>query len=193
MEDINIKGETPMELIKDLDLLVAEGEKIARFAKLFARLPEILTALASADQHVKEVEDIVASKAKDVKALNADIEAKKQDIAELNHALDALNGEVKEVEKEVKKEVAEAKKKAQAKLDDIRLFNDKTIQDSMMTLNKELDRHREMVKKGEAEMNAKLREFDHTIETWAITEREAIAKAERAKKQLADIVAKIGG
>lgn len=27
-----------MELIKDLDLLTAEGEKIARFAKLFAKI-----------------------------------------------------------------------------------------------------------------------------------------------------------
>jgi len=63
----------------------------------------------------------------------------------------------------------------------------------MMAVNKELERQQGVIKQGQADMTAKLKAFDDSIASWAITEREAIAKAERAKKQLAIIAAKIGG
>ena len=182
-----------MEPIKDLDLLINEGEKIARFAKLFARLPEILQALSSTQGRVLDADKAVKAAAEDLDGLNKKIYTARKTLATLNSNTETAQDKIKEIEKEVAAKVAEMKKKADFEMELNRKANNDAVESSIKLMKHEIANHQNAIKASEKAMTAKLAEFNAEIDRWNKIEQEAIAKADKAKKQLAAIIDKING
>lgn len=181
-----------MEPIKDLDLLITDGEKIARFAKLFARLPQILQAMNASQTYISEIDRSVKEKEDELQAIARKITVSGQALKELEGKLALLGEEVSKAEKEVRKEVAETRKKAGAKIEEVSKDLARMIEERKKAADNEISEVNELVKSAQADMHAKIKEFKASIESWNGLEQEAIAKAEKAKKQLAAIIDRIG-
>lgn len=182
-----------MEPIKDLDLLINEGEKIARFAKLFSRLPEILQALSSAQGRVLDADKAVKVASEDLDGLNKKIYTARKTLSTLNSNTETATEKIKEAEKEISAKVAEFNKKADFEMELNRKANNDAVEASIKLMKHELANHQATIKASEQAMTSKLAEFNAEIERWNKIEQEAIAKADKAKKQLAAIIDKING
>jgi len=182
-----------MEPIKDLDLLINEGEKISRFAKLFARLPEILQSLSSAQGRVLDADKAVKAAAEDLDGLNKKIYTARKTLSTLNANTVTAEEKIKEAEKEVAAKVAEFNKKADFEMELSRKANNDAVEASIKLMKHEIANYEKAIQASEKAMNDKLAEHNAAIDKWNKIEQEAVAKADKAKKQLAAIVDKING
>jgi chromosome segregation ATPase len=182
-----------MEPIKDLDLLINEGEKIARFAKLFARLPEILQGLSSAQGRVHDADKAVKAASEDLDGLNKKIYTARKTLSTLNANTETVQQKVREAEKEIFAKIDEMKKKADFEMELNRKANNDAVEASIKLMKHEMANHQKAIQASEKAMNDKIAEHNAAIDKWSKVEQEAIAKADKAKKQLAAIIDKING
>jgi len=193
MESITNQGGILMEPIKDLDLLINEGEKIARFAKLFGRLPEILQALSAAHGRVQGADKAVKAAAEELDGLNKKIYTARKTLSTLNANTEIVQQKVREAEKEIFAKIDEMKKKAEHEMELARKANNDAVESSIKLMKYEIANHQKAIQASEKAMTAKIAEHNAEIDRWNRLEREAIDKADKAKKQLAAIIEKIGG
>lgn len=182
-----------MEPIKDLDLLINEGEKIARFAKLFARLPEILQALNTAEGHLKEINKAIAAENKELDNVRSKVAFGKKTLAGVSDKLTAAEKAVQDAEAASKAKIAEINKKENYELEKIRKANNDAVENSIRLMKHEMEIHQKALKKADEDHRMKLRVYQDSIEGWKKLEQEAVARVDKAKKQLADIAQRING
>lgn len=81
-----------MEKIQDLDILINDGKKIARFARMFTRLPEILGLIGTYEGHCQELQDKIEREKSTLDKINSAVSANMT-------FLDSVEGKVTEMGK----------------------------------------------------------------------------------------------
>ena len=180
-----------MELIKDMDLVINEGEKLARFAKMFLRVPEVLKALNSAQVHLKEMQDAVETKMKEMDSLQGGIVEINRVFAEKQEKLAALAREVANVEKESKKKIADTERKETLELEKIRKANNDAVESSIKLMKFEIEKHQKAIAASQKAMVERADGHAAAIKALDDEEQAALKKVENAQRKLTALIDKI--
>ena len=180
-----------MEIIKDLDLLIKDGEKIAKFAKIFTRLPEIMTVINSSETYLAELTAKVNGAKTQLEDVNqqvatskAGLEAVKADISDANERRDNAG---KAAAAELEKARAEAKVELDKTLKAHKDASDKAINDS----NEKLKQLNVSIEVADAILADKIKKHDIRMAELADEEKVAGDRLETVKAALAALKAQL--
>jgi len=180
-----------MEIIKDLDLLINEGEKVARFAKLFAKVPEILKALNSAQVHLQEVNKAVSDKTEELNHIKGEIAKDGVYLASLTQKVLENEEAAQRSEKESNARISAIKKQEAAEIEKIRKMNRDAIEASTKAMNDKLAEHQQLILASQQSMAERVDGHAAALKALDDEEQAALKKVERANKKLVDLIAKI--
>jgi multidrug resistance efflux pump len=180
-----------MEIIKDLDLLIKDGEKIAKFAKIFTRLPEIMTVINSSETYLAELTAKVNGAKSQLDSVNQQIEAGKAALesanAEANRAkeLAASAGTMAAVE------LKTARDNAQDELEKTLKANKEATDKAVKGANEKLKQINASIEVAEAILADKLKKHDMRLGELADEEKVARERLETVKAALAALKAQL--
>ena len=180
-----------MEAIKDLELLITDGEKISKFARLFVRLPEILQMVNSAQKTLEEINGAVKAKELELSTLN-------NKILRQNEVLNDVKQQIAIAEKDAANAKDVAKDELNAARESVKADIDNAVTESMATIakikaetdNKIADISREL-QNTVAVFNNIEEDHRNKMATMINEEKEITAKVEHTKSSLAQLRANL--
>lgn len=169
------------------DLLVNEGQKIANFAKLFTRLPEILQAIASADTHKQEVETQVEALMSEYSDIEGKIVLAEMELKAVQGQFALIEAEVNKAKNKAKEEIA----KMDRELERARKANNDAVESSIDLMKYEMGKHQEVIAKSQKAAEDEIAKLKISVDFWAKAEMEAMERAAKAQNDLNALIDRI--
>jgi ABC-type transporter Mla subunit MlaD len=180
-----------METIKDLELLITDGEKIARFAKLFTRLPEILQMVNSSQKTLSEITKIMVAKQAELNGLKDYIQLSENVLVDVKQKVATAEKEAANAQNVAKEELQKERESIQVDIDNAVKESKVTIAEVKSDTTRKVAELLDKVKKAESTMESLAKEHRAKIDAMAEEEKALRAKVEQAKSALAALKANL--
>lgn len=176
-----------METIKDLELLITDGEKIARFAKLFIRLPDILQSLSAANTKILEADKEVESKRMYLKKVQSDIDVETEALKALRQRTSIAKQDAVNAEAIAKKKLDDAEAEVKKELEIVHNENAVAVKKAKDDMHKKVSDYQHIIKTAEDDVKMKLEEHEKRMSEMKVEEKDALERVEQAKTTLAKL------